>query len=68
MTFGDCPEQFILSPDQGLKLLCLASLLKDGDISFRGHEQDDCDNATDIIADIGQEIALQVGALGGGDG
>lgn len=53
-------QEIKLSPSQGIKLLSLCAMLKDGDISFRGHEQEDEDNATAAMRDIGQEIALQI--------
>lgn len=55
------PEQYIISPSQGVQFLGLALMLKEGDLSFRGHEQEDEESAANLIADIAQEIALQVG-------
>jgi hypothetical protein len=55
-------ESYSLSPSQGIQLLALADLLKRGEIAFRADEERDEQHAAALIADVAQEIALQVGA------
>lgn len=57
---GDDTGNVRISPDQAIKLMALAQMIKDGDIDFRGHEIQNEAAARAAIADIAQEIALQV--------
>jgi hypothetical protein len=41
--------------------MALAVALREGDLCFRGHEEEDEQSATDLIRDVGEEIALQFG-------
>jgi hypothetical protein len=52
-----------LSPDQAIRLIALASMLKEGDVAFRGYEEEDELEAAALVRDIGEEIALQVNNL-----
>ena len=49
-----------LSPSQGVQLMSLAQLLREGDLAIRGEEDEDVEAAYALIADVAQEIALQV--------
>lgn len=40
--------------------MALSEMLRNEDIDFRGHEQDDEVSARALIHDVAQEIALQV--------
>jgi len=53
--------EYTLSPSQAHQLMALAVLIREGDLAFRGYEQEDEENATSLIADVAQELALQVG-------
>ncbi len=53
------PEQFILSPSQGIQILAISELLRAGGLAIQG---DDAETAECALADIAQEIALQFGA------
>ena len=57
----DMPS-FTLSPSQGVQLLSLAEMISAGDVDFRGYDLEDEKNARKLIADVAQEIALQVPA------
>ena len=57
----DLPS-FALSPSQGVQLLSLAAMICAGDVDFRGYGREDEENARKLIADVAQEIALQVPA------
>ena len=50
-----------MSPSQGVQLLCVADLLRRGQIEICGEDQEDADLALAVILDAAQEIALQVG-------
>lgn len=54
-------RDYLLSPAQAVRLLALADMLGKGDLAIRGHEQEDEQGALSLIADIGQELALQFG-------
>jgi hypothetical protein len=56
-------KSFEISPSQGFQIMALAEMLKNGDVSFRGDEQEDEQSAAALIADVAQEIALQVGVV-----
>jgi len=49
-----------LSPSQAVQLMSLAQLLRDGDLAIRGDEDEDVTAAYALIADVAEEIALQV--------
>lgn len=53
-------RDFTVSPMQGAQLMCLAEMIRTGDLAFRGHEPEDEESATALILDVAQEIALQV--------
>lgn len=57
---GDERGNVRISPEQAIRLMALADMVKAGDIDFRAHESEDEESARDLIADIAQEIALQV--------
>lgn len=46
-----------LSPSQSVQLLALGVMLRDGELSFKG---DDENRAADLLIDVSQEIALQL--------
>jgi len=54
-------REYPLSPDQAVRFLALADAVKNGDLTIRGHEEEDEQAALSLIADIGQELALQFG-------
>lgn len=54
-------ENYLLSPDQGERLLALCAVLKSGDMEFRGYDPAECQAAYDLVCNIGEEIALQIG-------
>ena len=49
-----------ISPSQAIHLMSLAQLLDEGDLVIRGDEDEDVEAAYALIADVAQEIALQV--------
>jgi hypothetical protein len=49
-----------ISPSQAVQLMSLAQLLREGDLAIRGDEDEDVEAAYALIADVAQEIALQV--------
>lgn len=51
-------QGFTLSPAQGIQILCLAALIKGGDLVIEGSA--DAESAKKLIVDVAQEIALQV--------
>lgn len=51
----------LLSPSQATRLMAVCVMLKDGDLAFRGDESEEEDQATSVLKDIGEEIALQLG-------
>jgi hypothetical protein len=51
---------FEISPSQAVQLMSLAQLLREGDLVIRGDEDEDVEAAYALIADVAQEIALQV--------
>jgi hypothetical protein len=57
------PENIILTPEQGARLMALCALVKQGDLDVRGHDDADVDNARELIFDVGEECALQLGGL-----
>lgn len=50
-------DAVMLSRDQAVKIMAVAALLKDGDLSLAG---EDAMPAHDGLCDIGEEIALQL--------
>jgi hypothetical protein len=54
-------RDYLLSPSQAVRLLTLADMVSKGELTIRGHEEEDEQNALSLIADIGQELALQFG-------
>ena len=48
-----------MSPLQGVQLLCVADLLKRGQLEICGEDQEDADRALAAILEAAQEIALQ---------
>lgn len=57
---GDDRGNVRISPEQAVRLMVLSEMIKAGDIDFRAHESEDEEAARDLVADIAQEIALQV--------
>lgn len=55
------PEQYVLSPAQGVQLMALSEMLRDGELAFRGDDSSDETRAYELLIDVGQEIALQIG-------
>lgn len=53
-------RDYRLSPSQGVQLLALEAMLKEGDVVFRAHDPEASLSARALIADVAQEIALQV--------
>lgn len=51
-----------LSPSQSLQLMALGVMLRDGDLSLRGDDEEDAQRARELLIDVSQEIALQMGA------
>lgn len=51
----------LLSPDQAIRLLCLCAVMQAGDMEFRGDDPRECQAAYDLICNVGEEIALQIG-------
>lgn len=51
---------FELSPSQAVQLMSLAQLLREGDLTIRGEQDEDVDAAYALITDVAQEIALQI--------
>jgi len=49
-----------ISPSQAMQLMSLQQLLHEGDLVIRGDEDEDVEAAYALIADVAQEIALQV--------
>lgn len=58
-------KDFLISPDQAARLLALSEMLRHGDICFRGDEEEDEQTAYNLLIDVGQELALQVGVGNG---
>lgn len=54
-------KDILLSPSQAAQLMALCMMVRDGDLSFRGHEIEDEQSATSLLKDVGEEIALQLG-------
>lgn len=48
-----------MSPLQGVQLLCVADLLRRGQLEICGEDQEDADRALAAILEAAQEIALQ---------
>ena len=61
---GDERGDVRISPDQAIKLMAIAEMLQEGGIDIRGYEEVDVNNARLAIADVAQEIALQVHHVG----
>jgi hypothetical protein len=57
-------RSYTLSPSQGVALMCLSEMLKEGDLAIRGDDDEAVDSAVELLADVAQEIALQVGQDG----
>jgi hypothetical protein len=53
----------LLNRTQAIQLMALCAMLRDGDLSFRGHGPEDEEAASDVLCDIGEEVALQLGGL-----
>jgi hypothetical protein len=49
-----------ISPSQAIQFMALAQLLRQGDLAIRGEEDEEVEAAYALIADVAQEIALQV--------
>lgn len=49
-----------ISPSQAVQLMALAQLLQEGYLTIHGYEDEDIGAAYALIADVAQEIALQV--------
>jgi hypothetical protein len=54
-------RDYNLSPDQAVRLLALANAIRSGDLTVRGHEEGDEKAAIALLADVGEELALQFG-------
>jgi hypothetical protein len=57
------PETVQIMRDQAVKLMSLAMMIREGEIDFRGHEEADCVAARELLADVAEECALQMGGL-----
>lgn len=55
------PDQYTLSPSQGIALMSLSEMLKAGDLAIHGDDDEAIEAANELLADVAQEIALQVG-------
>ena len=49
-----------ISPDQALRIMAIAEMLRDGDLELRGEDVGDVETARAALIDVSQEIALQV--------
>lgn len=58
---GEVPDNVILTAGQATRIMCLATMLKEKDLDFRGYEEGDCQAAREAIQDIAEECALQMG-------
>lgn len=63
----ELPETVIIMRDQAVRLMAISCALRDGDIAIRGHEEEDVEAAIAALKDVGEECALQLGGMGGGD-
>lgn len=57
---GDERGNVCISPSQAINLLSLCDLVRAGDLAIFGDAAADVDAAKSLLADIAQEIALQV--------
>lgn len=57
-------EMIILTQSQGVRLMAICALIKQGDLDLRGHDREDVENAREVLYDVGEECALQLGGLG----
>lgn len=51
-----------LSPAQSLQIMALGVMLRDGDLELCGEDAGDVQMATELLIDVSQEIALQIGS------
>lgn len=54
-------KSYLLSPDQAIQIMAVSVLLKDGDLTLRGKDQDLIEKALSVIECVGEELALQFG-------
>ena len=62
MDFGGENGKVEISPSQAVRLMALSEMLRDEDLAIRGDEDEDIEAAYTLLADVAQEIALQVPA------
>jgi len=60
---GEGVETVMLTALQATQIICLATMIKAGEIDFRGYEESDCQAARAAVQDIAEECALQIGAF-----
>jgi len=61
----DQPETVEIMRDHAIKLMSLAMMIREGDIDFRGHEDEDCVLARALVAELAEECALHFGGMPG---
>lgn len=60
----EMPETVTIMRDQAVKLMALHTMVRDGELTLRRNAFRNDADAENALADVAQEIALQMGGLG----
>jgi len=59
----ELPETVEIMRDHAVRIMTLALMIRGGDIDFRGHDDDDCVSARELVAELAEECALHFGGM-----